>query len=190
MRFIPDGPPVVTSVTHTDEPGFEARVLCLVDGFPAEIHHEVNTKRQEYSRHNLDVFDPVQMTWHRVISWGFTEAGHIPIHPEPEIIGNLRGLSEVMWRLANTIVTQSRLRQQEIDVAQYAAEHMEHQRRLDAYNDERFAADLEDDEFPAVEHGEIVASFGPANDDVESRAAQMVAHDAAVDPFVSEEADA
>lgn len=183
MRSIQDGPPVITSVTQTDNPGFEVRVLCLVDGFPAEIHHIIDTKRQEYNRHNLDVFDPVQMTWHRALSWGFVEAGHVPIHPEEETLSYLSGLSQTMWGMANVVVRQSRLRQEDLDVAQYAAEQMEYQRQLSAFHEMRAAAQRREDDFPAIEHGEIVVpvpdgwheplvveeSFGPANDDVEAR---------------------
>lgn len=181
MRSIQDGPPVITSVTQNDEPGFEARVLCLVDGFPAEIQHVINTKRQEYNRHELSIFEPTG--WKSILNWGFVEAGHVPTYPEEETSGYLSGLSQTMWGMANVVVRQGRLRREDLDVAQYAAERMEYQRQLSAFHEMRAAAQRREDDFPAVEHGEIVVpvpngwyeppvmeeSFGPANDEVAAR---------------------
>lgn len=157
-NLIQEGRPIITAVTHTDEPGIEARVLCLVDGFAAEIHHDVNTKRQEYNRHIIRVFDAVRMDWATILSWGFSEVGHVPIHPDAETIGYLTGLSEVMWAQANVIVGQSRVRQEEIDTAQHVREKMAHQLELDAYLDARNVA-VEDwnDHTPAVDRGELVS---------------------------------
>lgn len=152
MRTIPPGPPVITAVTPTDEPGVEARVLCLVDGFPAEIHHVVNSKRQEYNRHSLDVFDPTNMQWKPILTWGFAEAGHTPTYPDSDTVAHLRDLSEVMWRTANLVVHQSRLRQEEIDIAQFAAAHMEFERQHDAYHLAKFAVS---EDVPIVDKGEL-----------------------------------
>lgn len=191
MRFIPDGPPVITAITQTDNPGFEARALCLVDGFPAEIHHVINTKRQEYNRHTIDVFDSVSMNYRQIIDWGFVEAGHVPIHPEDETFGYLTELSRTMWGMADVIVTQSRMRQREIDIEQFADEHMQFMVRLDAYR-----AMQAEDNFPAVHNGEIVVpvpegwheplpeDFGPANADV---AARVLADDEQEAPYMGTE---
>lgn len=159
-NLIQEGRPVITAVTHTDEPSIETRVLCLVDGYAAEILHDVNTKRQEYNRHNLRVFDAVRMEWSTILSWGFAEVGHVPIHPDSETIGYLNGLSEVMWAQANVIVGQSRARQEEIDTAQHVREKMAHQLELDAYLDARHVVATQDDwddRTPAVERGELVS---------------------------------
>jgi hypothetical protein len=134
-NLIQDGPPILATVTHTDDPGIAARVLCLVDGYAAEIVHDVNTKRQEYNTHVLRMFDPQEMTWREILRWGFTEAGHVPIHPDSETVGHLAGLSEVMWAQANVIVGQSRMRQEEIDVAQFVAEQMALQERMTDYRE-------------------------------------------------------
>lgn len=185
MRFIQDGPPVITSTTQTDEPGFEARTLCLVDGFPAEIHHEINTRRQEYSTHTLELFDPATLAWKRILTWGFVEAGHIPAYPEEETFAYLTHLSKTMWGMANVVVHQARLRGQDLNAEQFAAERMEYRRQRDVYDDARYAVEQQrEDDFPApsVDHGEL--TFDPAED---AAVAAMAAHDAEEAPYTGTE---
>jgi hypothetical protein len=156
-NLIQEDAPVITAVTHTDEPSIKARVLCLVDGFAAEITHVVDTKHQEYNRHHISVFDYGRMDWIAVLRWGFDEVGHVPIHPDTETIGYLSGLSEVMWAQANVIVNQSRLRQQEIEVQHYADERIEARLQMDAYETALTARrDAAGEDYPAVENGELI----------------------------------
>lgn len=127
QNLIQEGRPVIHAVTHTDEPGIEARVFCLVDGFAAQITHSINVKRQEYNNHDIRVFDPVRMMWTMVLTWGFADVGHVPIHPDAETVIHLSQVSERLWGLANVVLTQSRLRREEVSVAQHVAEQMAHQ---------------------------------------------------------------
>lgn len=124
QNLIQEGRPVIHAVTHTDEPGIEARVFCLVDGFAAQISHSINVKRQEYNTHDIRVFDPVRMMWSMILSWNFADVGHVPIHPDAETVLHLSKVSERLWGLANVVLTQSRLRQEEVSVAQHVAEQM------------------------------------------------------------------
>lgn len=153
LHTISDGPPTISTVTHTDEPGIEARVLCTVDGFPAEIHHQVNTKRQEYNQHTLRVFCPVKMHWQDILRWGFVEAGHIPIHPDIETVARLSSLSTVMWSMANVVTLQARVRREDLAAGQFAAERMEFERQRDLYHETKNSVN---EDFPAVDKGTLV----------------------------------
>ncbi len=168
-NLIMDGPPVINAVSHTEDPGFKAHALCTVDGYAAEVSHDINTRRQEYNSHVLRVFDARTMEWKTVLSFGHDEMGHIPIHPEPETIGALRGISEVMWSMANVIVAQSRLRQEELDRNQFANEHMHYQGQLDSYLDERMDVAERVGENVAIERGEMVTE--EALDDLRAKLA-------------------
>lgn len=152
-NLIPNGPPVITDVITTDTPGFQARTLCLVDGYAAEITHKINTKRQDCNRHTLDLFDPRMLQWSRILRWGFDDVGHVPVHPESDAANYLSHVSHAMWNRANAIVTQSRVRQEQIDVRQHVAEHLAYQIELNAYYAAQEPGDLDE---PVVDRGELV----------------------------------
>lgn len=164
---IPTGAPVITTVTYTDEPSIEARVLCLVDGYAAEVTHQVNIKRQEFNAHQINVFHPAAMEWHNVLAWGLEEVGRVPVHPEADTLVCLNIVNDIMWRQANLIMITSRCRQEEINIAEFAAKRMEHQRQLDDYLDQRATMypdgtpdpfDQADyDDIPEVDRGQLIS---------------------------------
>lgn len=163
MRFIADGPPPIDKITYTDDAGIMVRSLCTVDGSPAEIRHNIAKRQEDGNGHNLNVFDARRLMWVRILTWDFDDVGHVPIHPEADTKAFLRELSERMWSMGNTIVAQSRVRQDELDIGRFAAERMEHQRQLDLYlhtrdvigREEVVRQSIEDD-FPTVDNGELV----------------------------------
>lgn len=126
-NFINPGPPVITAVRHTDDGyslGTVARVLCVVDGYAAEITHSIRVRNQEQNSHILSVFDPRDMLWQEILRWEFADGGQIPLHPEEETVARLTEVSQAMWQQASIIAAQSRMRQSELDVQQYVAQQM------------------------------------------------------------------
>jgi hypothetical protein len=152
-ELIGNGPPTIWKITQTDKPGLKARTLCVVDGFTAEITHEVDIKHQDYNRHIIQIFDPRTMMWYPILEWGFDEVGRVPVFPESDTTEYLTGWSRTMWDHANAIVTLSRKRQEDIDVEQYTAERLKFNAELIALHETHAYGDNDEYDGSAVSSG-------------------------------------
>jgi len=145
-ELIESGPPAIWKIIQTDKPGLKARTLCVVDGFAAEITHEVDIKHQDYNRHVISIFDPKMLMWSAILEWGFDEVGRVPVFPESDTQKYLTGSSQTMWEHANAIVRLSRERQEVLDVEQYTAQRLKFNAELIALHEVHEYG--EDDEYP------------------------------------------
>jgi hypothetical protein len=162
QHLIQSGPPLITSVKQTDNPGIEAIALCLVDGYSAEVQHTIDLKHQEYNHHTLRVWDSATMTWSTLLDWDYDRVGSVPVYPEPEAAARLSRVSEEMWHIANTIATQSRLRQQELDIEFFIRREMALEREKHAY----YQAQLEELKQKGELHGVGVQPVASVNQSV------------------------
>lgn len=116
--------PHVTEAINIED-GYLTRTLCLVDGFPAEIEMTVDTYRQRYSRFEISVYPPVSGTWRHVTDMKSEEVGRLPIlNDDPETIAKLNEIANMLWQMAEMIVTTGRQRQEELDIDTYVRERV------------------------------------------------------------------
>lgn len=120
--------PHVTEAINIED-GYLTRTLCLVDGFPAQVELSVDTHRQRYSRFEISVYDPVSLSWRHVADMKSEEVGRMPIlNDDPETIAKLNEVANMLWQMAETIVTTARERQSYLDAAQGASEWLTKQK--------------------------------------------------------------
>lgn len=101
--------------------GYEARTFCLVDGFPAQVVAEVNTRKQEYSTYRIEVWTPPESRWVTVYEVGHRQVGDMPLYysafdGQPGNEDAVRRLQDVADRLhatAEVVARTARLRQDE-----------------------------------------------------------------------------
>lgn len=108
--------PHITEVVTTDEPGYRVRTLCHVDGFPAYVDLDVNTRRQEYSTFTIKVFDPTSRSWDVVWNLLPDEVGHMPvIGDQPDTLVRLNEIADVLWHVATEVMRTARQRYDMVD---------------------------------------------------------------------------
>lgn len=142
--------PLITAVTPLRN-GYQARALCRIDGFPAEVRTSVDTENQRYSEYSILLWNPHQLEWSQVHRLSYDEVGHMPplLIAEQEVIANLNDVARALWRVADAIVRIGRERQEDIDAAAFVRENTALDEARERFEEPEPAA-------LTIEHGEIV----------------------------------
>lgn len=115
----PDLQTIDYALSTEDRPGYEAHAACTLDGFPGEVILSVNTKRPEYSRFEVVVFDDRRYEWRTVYSLTSEQAKHYVGHlgvisDNAETLTQLNRLARILRAGGYSIMRAGRERRQDV----------------------------------------------------------------------------
>lgn len=107
--------PHILMAKDTDQPGYRARALCLVDGYPAEVDIIVNRKHQEYNSFRIMVWCSVHCMWEPVYHLEPEEVGHMPPLVDDATLATMNRIADSLHATATMICRAARQRQDHVE---------------------------------------------------------------------------